>query len=341
MIAATSAIALSLSACWRVGAAERPYTAAELQAEERAQLARAGAGYTSTVVAPFVVIGNGTPSAVRDDAAQTVAWARDLLKRDYFARDPGAIITIWVFRDEESYRSGVSAIFSPLWSPDTPYGYYSPVERALVTNVGYGYGTLVHEMVHAFMDANFPDAPVWLNEGLASLYEQPSCRADPSAAPEPPEQAAPAATPTPPPTTSGRLAGDLGLSRERPAPRRSPEELEQLACARHGHIHGGVNWRLPALKEALRRGNAPSFERIGDAGRSSFNGKEAGLLYATSRYLLYWLQEKGVLVRYFHAFRAATDADPSGMRTLSDLLGQKLPELRREWERYVSGLTLG
>ncbi len=331
LIGAATTVALSVSACCRPGGAERPYTPAELEAEERVQLTRAGAGYTSAVVAPFIVIGNGPASAVRDDAGQTVAWARDLLKRDYFARDPGVIISIWVFRDEASYRSGVSAIFGGLWSRDTPYGYYSPCERALVTNVGYGYGTLVHEMVHAYMDANFPDAPVWLNEGLASLYEQPSCRVEPGAAPDPPVESAP--------TTYGRLAGDLALSRERRV-ERSPEELAELACARHGHMRGNLNWRLPTLKEALRRGNAPSFERVGAADRSSFNGNEGGLLYATARYLLYWLQEKGVLVRYFHAFRDRFSADSSGMRILSDLLAQPLPELRREWERYVSELTL-
>jgi hypothetical protein len=281
-------------------------------------------------VSPFVVIGNGTAAAVRDDAAQTVAWARDLLKRDYFARDPGAILSIWVFRDEGSYRSGVSALFGP-FSVDTPYGYYSPCERALVMNIGYGYGTLVHEMVHAYMDANFPDAPVWLNEGLASLYEQPSCRAEPGAVSDPPVAAAEA--------TSGRLAGDLSLSRQKNA-ERSPEEIAELACARHGHMRGGLNWRLRGLQDALRRGTAPSFERIGDAGRLSFNGKDSGALYATSRYLLYWLQEKEVLVRYFHAFRARRGTDSSGMRILSELLGRPLPELRREWEGYVSGLTL-
>jgi len=34
----------------------------------------------------------------------------------------------------------------------------------------------VHEIVHPFMAANFPDCPAWFNEGLASLYEQSSER---------------------------------------------------------------------------------------------------------------------------------------------------------------------
>ena len=39
-------------------------------------------------------------------------------------------------------------------------------------NIATGGGTLVHEIVHPFVEANFPDAPAWFNEGLGSLYEQ-------------------------------------------------------------------------------------------------------------------------------------------------------------------------
>ena len=44
--------------------------------------------------------------------------------------------------------------------------------QALVMNIATGGGTLVHEIVHPFMAANFPGCPSWFNEGLASLYEQ-------------------------------------------------------------------------------------------------------------------------------------------------------------------------
>ena len=45
-------------------------------------------------------------------------------------------------------------------------------DRALVMNIATGGGTLVHEIVHPFVAANFPDCPAWFNEGLGSLYEQ-------------------------------------------------------------------------------------------------------------------------------------------------------------------------
>jgi hypothetical protein len=39
-------------------------------------------------------------------------------------------------------------------------------------NIATGGGTLVHEIVHPFMYANFPECPSWFNEGLGSLFEQ-------------------------------------------------------------------------------------------------------------------------------------------------------------------------
>jgi len=43
-------------------------------------------------------------------------------------------------------------------------------------NIATGGGTLVHEMTHALMAPDFPQAPIWISEGLASLYEQ--CRVE-------------------------------------------------------------------------------------------------------------------------------------------------------------------
>jgi hypothetical protein len=278
---ATALVGVSLAACCRVGVAERPFTSAELEKERRAQLERAGAGFESGVVSPFVIVASGpSPKGVRDEAAETVAWASRLLRVDYFSRDPGKIITIWVFADEESYMRGASAILGTI--PDTPYGYFRPCSRVLVVNAGYGYGTLVHEMVHAYMDGDFPDAPVWFKEGLASLYEAP------------------------------REEG--------------------------GHMRGATNWRLPQLQVALARGKAPTFAQMADSGRGDFSGKQGPLLYAMARYLCFFLQERGLLVRFYRAFRARVDDDPTGMTTLRETTAHELGALRTEWERFVAEL---
>lgn len=119
---------------------------------------------------PFVVVGDEAESTVQQRATRTVKWAVDHLKQDYFEKDPRDILDIWLFKDEDSYYSNVKAVFKE--RPTTPFGYYSPKHKALIMNISTGGGTLVHEIVHPFMAANFPGCPSWFNEGLASLYEQ-------------------------------------------------------------------------------------------------------------------------------------------------------------------------
>lgn len=58
-------------------------------------------------------------------------------------------------------------------------GYYSAYDRSLVLRKGIVddagklyLGTAVHELVHALLDCDSPEIPLWLNEGLASLFEE-------------------------------------------------------------------------------------------------------------------------------------------------------------------------
>lgn len=126
--------------------------------------------FTVVVQKPFVVIGDELPDVVRRRARNTVKWAVDLLKKRYFDDDPKAIIDVWLFRDRKSYETHALKLWGE--KPDTPFGYYSRRHRAMVMNIATGGGTLCHEIVHPFIEVNFPDCPSWFNEGLASLYEQ-------------------------------------------------------------------------------------------------------------------------------------------------------------------------
>lgn len=129
---------------------------------------RAPAGFTVVPAGPFVVIGNEAPAKVRE-RARRMGDVVAALHTDYFPKDPAVIWEAWLFADDDSYVAGAKSVFGD--EPDTPYGYASEADHALVMNVGTGGGTLVHEMVHPYMFANFPEAPTWFDEGLASLYE--------------------------------------------------------------------------------------------------------------------------------------------------------------------------
>lgn len=150
-------------------------TPAELAQHVRALKEKVrGERFTVAVVPPFVVIGDIAPAELRGYADGTVRWTMELLKKDFFERDPSELLDVWIFGDERGYRRHAKALFGD--EPDTPYGYFSAKNHALVMNIGPGSGTLVHELVHPYMHTNYPDCPPWLNEGLASLFERPTER---------------------------------------------------------------------------------------------------------------------------------------------------------------------
>ena len=127
-------------------------------------------GFTIHIQPPFVVIGDEPPKMVLRRARSTVKWAVDRLKSSFFPHDPQRILDIWLFKDRRSYVRNTLRLFGE--RPTTPYGFYTDTHGALVMNIATGGGTLVHEIVHPFMEANFPNCPPWFNEGLGSLYEQ-------------------------------------------------------------------------------------------------------------------------------------------------------------------------
>lgn len=131
-------------------------------------------GFSVVIQKPFVVVGDEPLKVVQRRSQETVKWAVDRLKKDYFTEDPVDIIDIWLFRDAPSYEEGVKKLTGR--DPGTPFGFYTQVDKGLFMNISTGGGTLVHEIVHPFMSANFPECPSWFNEGLASLYEQSSER---------------------------------------------------------------------------------------------------------------------------------------------------------------------
>ena len=97
------------------------------------------------------------------------------MRRIYFDRvRDGRTVNIFVFRDYFSYESGLRRFLG--MDPISPYGHYGHSQKYIVINYETGAGTLVHELTHALMSEDFPEAPIWLAEGMASLYEH--CRAE-------------------------------------------------------------------------------------------------------------------------------------------------------------------
>ncbi len=172
LITAGACLGLGMFPSSVAGAETKPAAPAPLLsfAEHVAQLKKTvPRGFSVVEQPPFVVIGDEWPATLQRRASNTVQWAVDLLKKDFFQLAPSEPIDIWLFKDNESYRKYARQIFNE--TPSTPNGYSRPQERRLVVNVSNGNGVLVHEIMHPLMRANFPACPPWFNEGLASLFE--------------------------------------------------------------------------------------------------------------------------------------------------------------------------
>ena len=52
--------------------------------------------------------------------------------------------------------------------------------------------------------------------------------------------------------------------------------------------------------------------------------------------MCYYLQEKGLLVKFYHQFRARWRQDPSGYETLKRILSEgDMRTFKRKWETFV------
>jgi hypothetical protein len=234
--------------------------------------------FTILIEAPFVVVGDESAAQVQRRAEGTVRWAVKRLKAAYFEKDPIEILDVWLFKDKASYMKHTKKLWNK--DPGTPYGYYSSTDKALVMNIATGGGTLVHEIVHPFIESNFQDCPSWLNEGLGSLYEQSN--------------------------------------------------------SRDGKIIGMTNWRLAGLQRAISKDSVPSFKELCSTTRFEFYNKDKGTNYSQARYLCYYLQERGLLRKFYHTFHKNVAKDPTGYESLKSVLGvDDMAAFKKDWERYV------
>ena len=234
--------------------------------------------FASLVSPPFVLAGDGGNEKLRIYRDRTVMAAARALHATYFDAEPDKPILIFLFESEEPYKQLAKKWFD---DDDVPHFGFCRSDGIMLMNISTGGGTLVHELVHALIKPDFPSVPTWLNEGLASLYEQ--CDLD----------------------------GD--------------------------HIVGLKNWRLPALKKAIREDRLrPLDEMIADP--KFYDSQQVGLNYAQARYLLMYLQEKGLLKQFYKDFRSRQKDDPTGVATLHALAPENWAGFEKQWRQWVSGL---
>ncbi len=73
-----------------------------------------------------------------------------------------------------------------------------------------------------------------------------------------------------------------------------------------------------------------------------FYNEDKGTNYGQARYLCYYLQQRGLLVKFYREFYAHQKEDPTGYQSLQKILGvADMNAFKQIWEKYVLSLSVG
>jgi len=128
------------------------------------------AHWTVQISEPYVLAGDCHEDQLTKYFQETISPTARALSVQYFDTPPTWPITVILCSSDESYRECHHALKERDRSEYS--GIYSRSEHRVIVNTATGEGTLAHELTHALAHADFPDLPEWLDEGLASLYEE-------------------------------------------------------------------------------------------------------------------------------------------------------------------------
>lgn len=115
--------------------------------------------------------------------------------------------------------------------------------------------------------------------------------------------------------------------------------LYEQSAERQGRIVGLTNWRLAGLQKAIRDGKVPDFKKLTGTSDGEFYNDDRGSNYAQARYLCMYMQENGLLQKFYREFVAGQKDDPTGYQTIMRVLGEKdMGAFKKTWEKWVMEL---
>jgi len=100
---------------------------------------------------------------------------------------------------------------------------------------------------------------------------------------------------------------------------------------------GLVNWRLPIIQHAIRAGKHwPLPDFIKNSHR--YFSQNSSIAYAETRYIFFWLQEKGLLKKFYENYTKTYKEDKTGLKAFEKVVGKSAAEVEKEWRDFVLSL---
>jgi len=129
--------------------------------------------------APHLVLASNLPENKAGAMLREIAAVRASVVRELFATPPQQTVVLFCAATSADYVQLVREVTGA--EPTSGAGFYTRRQRAVFLNAQAGaLGTGCHELTHALLDEDLGDLelPIWLNEGIASVYEWPELAPD-------------------------------------------------------------------------------------------------------------------------------------------------------------------
>lgn len=115
--------------------------------------------------------------------------------------------------------------------------------------------------------------------------------------------------------------------------------LYERCSLNNKEILGYVNWRLPALQDALKDKSYTSIDVLVKTDWEEFYGTRSEVNYSQARYLCMYLQELSLLKNFYKQFRDTFNEDKTGKKQLEKITGKSLKELESDYISWVNTLS--
>jgi hypothetical protein len=114
--------------------------------------------------------------------------------------------------------------------------------------------------------------------------------------------------------------------------------LFEQCSIRYKRILGLENWRLPILKKGIRQKRILPLRALMATSRDEFLDDESSLHYAQARYFCMYMQQEGILEKFYRNYHRDFEKDPTGVATAEALFEKSLEAVQKDWLKWVATL---
>jgi hypothetical protein len=112
--------------------------------------------------------------------------------------------------------------------------------------------------------------------------------------------------------------------------------LNEKSIYINGTLRGEFSLRIIAIRRAIKENRYTGIKFLMQTGDDEFYGKYTSFYYAQARYLLMYLQEKGLLEKYYRLYRDTHSEDKTGIKQLEEILGKSIDKIDKDYYEYIT-----